>query len=179
MLSTTKPWPSAPQSVHNQGGGSGQIELRAGGAKNLWVKKSRRKRVDRLKIAPYNIITLLRNEHIHELRRREECFTSLQSGHLLCQSKENNGRSRLSHKSEMERKYNEGKQHQPHSNKTCCVHSIPLQTKDNASICNNINGFYNDVDRTLGKPNHYTVVMGDFNAQLGNRTNHMANLGSN
>ena len=36
-----------------------------------------------------------------------------------------------------------------------------------------INNFYNDVDETLGKPNHYTIVMGDSNAQIGKRTNLM------
>ena len=34
-----------------------------------------------------------------------------------------------------------------------------------------INSFYNDVVETLGKPNHYTIVMGDFNAQIGKRAN--------
>ena len=34
-----------------------------------------------------------------------------------------------------------------------------------------INSFYNDIDETLGKPNHYR--MGDFNAQIGKRTNPM------
>ena len=29
-----------------------------------------------------------------------------------------------------------------------------------------INSFYNDVDETLGKPNHYTIVTGDINAQI-------------
>ena len=29
-----------------------------------------------------------------------------------------------------------------------------------------INSFYKDVGETLGKPNHYTTVMGDFNAQI-------------
>jgi hypothetical protein len=33
-----------------------------------------------------------------------------------------------------------------------------------------INNFHNDVDENLGKPNHYTVVMGDFNANS-NRQN--------
>ena len=33
-----------------------------------------------------------------------------------------------------------------------------------------INNFYNDVDETLGKPNHYMIVIGDFNAQIGKRT---------
>ena len=56
---------------------------------------------------------------------------------------------------------------------------VPCITKryklDSASICNNIdiNSFYNDVGETLGKPNHYTIVMGDFNAQIGKRTSHM------
>ena len=36
-----------------------------------------------------------------------------------------------------------------------------------------INSFYYDVDETLGKPNHYTIVMGDINAQIGKRIIHM------
>ena len=45
------------------------------------------------------------------------------------------------------------------------------------------NSFYDDVDETLGKPNYYTIVMGDFNSQIRKRTNPMeqiqrANLGS-
>ena len=30
-----------------------------------------------------------------------------------------------------------------------------------------INSIYNNVDETSGKPNHYTIVMGNFNAQIG------------
>ena len=114
MQSTTKPWPPVPsgtERVHDQGGGSGQQGLRAGSVKNLWVKKRRRKWVSRLKIATYNVRTLLR-EHIQELdeERREtrlvwdvigisevkipeECFTTLQSSHLLFHSKANNGQA--------------------------------------------------------------------------------------
>ena len=33
-----------------------------------------------------------------------------------------------------------------------------------------INRFYNDVDDTLGKPNHYTIMMGNVNEQRGKRT---------
>ena len=36
-----------------------------------------------------------------------------------------------------------------------------------------ITSFYNDVGETSGKPNHNTIVMGDFNAQIGKSTNHM------
>ena len=71
------------------------------GAKNLWVKKSHRKKVNRVKIMTYNVRILLRDEHIQELeevretwlawdvigigevRKREEYFTTLQNGHLL------------------------------------------------------------------------------------------------
>ena len=79
------------------------------GAKNLFVKESRRKRVGRLKIETYNVSTLLRDKHIQELeeerretrlvwdvigisevRRREECFNTLKSGHLLRHSNANN-----------------------------------------------------------------------------------------
>ena len=41
--------------VHDQGGGFGQLGIRAGGAKNPWVKTSHRKRVRRLNIATYNV----------------------------------------------------------------------------------------------------------------------------
>ena len=72
-------------------------------------------RVISLKSATYNVRTLLRDEHIQEVekelketrlawdvigisevRRREECFTTLQ-------------RRRLSHKQEVERPHSEGK----------------------------------------------------------------------
>ncbi|KAI0219981.1 Craniofacial development protein 2, partial [Lamellibrachia satsuma] len=34
-----------------------------------------------------------------------------------------------------------------------------------------INIFYNDIDKILENPSHYTIVMGDFNAKVGVRTN--------
>ena len=36
-----------------------------------------------------------------------------------------------------------------------------------------INSFYSDTDETLRKPNDYTIVMRDFNAQVGKRRNPM------
>ena len=36
-----------------------------------------------------------------------------------------------------------------------------------------MHSFYKHVDETLGKPNHYTIVMGNFNAQIGKRTKYM------
>ena len=34
-----------------------------------------------------------------------------------------------------------------------------------------LNIFYNDIDKILENPSHYTIVMGDFNAKVGVRTN--------
>ena len=36
-----------------------------------------------------------------------------------------------------------------------------------------INSFYNDMDASLGKPSHYTIMMGDINAQTWIRTKPM------
>jgi len=55
----------------------------------------------------------------------------------------------------MESPYSEDKQHQLESSRSY------------------INSFSYDVDETLGNPNHYTIVMGYFNAQIGKRTNYM------
>ena len=52
---------SGTERVHDQGGGSGQLGLRAGGAKNFWVKKSRQKRVSRLKIMTYSEMNMYEN----------------------------------------------------------------------------------------------------------------------
>ena len=87
--------PTETERVHDQGGGSGQLVLRAGGAKNLLLKRSRRKRLSRQKMATYNVRTLPRDEHIYkksknlvvgmgcnrDKTRSEECFTILQTLH--------------------------------------------------------------------------------------------------
>ena len=107
--------------VCDLGGGLGPPRLHTGGAKNLWVKKNHHTRGKRLKIATYNVRTLLKDEHVQELedelkennmkwdviglgevRRKEESFTTLQSvehvatlqsGHLLYHSEANNGQA--------------------------------------------------------------------------------------
>ena len=74
-------------------------------------KKKNHQNKEILKIATYNVRTLSKDEHVQELeeelketnikwdviglgeiRRKEEGFTSLQSGHLLYNSNANNGR---------------------------------------------------------------------------------------
>ena len=111
MQSTNKPRPPVPSSmdVCDLGSGSGPPRLHTGSANNLWVRKNHHTRGERLKIATYNVRTLLKDEYVQELedeledelkennmkwdviglgevRRKEESFTTLQSGHLLYHS---------------------------------------------------------------------------------------------
>ena len=97
------------------------------------------------------------------MRRRVECFINLQTGHVLCQSVLLPAVP-----------YSEGKQHQPQRSRTCFVYNKVIQTGDSAYICSNnitlIKGHKQLLRRyymgtTLGKPNHYTIVMGYINAQ--------------
>ena len=103
MQCANKPRPPVPSSmdVCDLGGGSGP-QCITGCAQNLWVKKNHHTEGERLKIATYNVRTLLKDEHVQELeeelkennmkwdviglgevRRKEETCTSVQSGHLL------------------------------------------------------------------------------------------------
>ena len=75
---------------------SGQQGLSARGVRNLWIKKSRRKMVSRLKIPTCKAGSLLKPGRangdnrlvygvngIAEVRRRKKCFSVLQSSYLL------------------------------------------------------------------------------------------------
>ena len=149
-----------------QGRRNCQLGLRAEGVKHLCVKKNRRKSVSILNIATYNVRTQLRDEQIQEhedkrretrlawdvtvigeVRRRQECFTTLQSGHLLCYSKANNGQAGVTVL--IKRKWKECKEHQPQNSS---VYNKALQTEDSAPTTSYseeyINSFYNDVDET-------------------------------
>ncbi len=53
--------------VCDLGCGSGPPRLHTGGAKNLWVKKNHHTMGERLKIATYDVRTLLKYEHVQEL----------------------------------------------------------------------------------------------------------------
>ena len=69
MQSTNKSRPPVPSSMYvcDIGGGSGPPKLHTGRAKKLWVKKNHHTRGERLKIATYNVITLLNDENVQEL----------------------------------------------------------------------------------------------------------------
>ena len=49
------------------GGDSGPPRVHTGGANILWVKKNHDTRGERLKIATYNVRTLLKDEHVQVL----------------------------------------------------------------------------------------------------------------
>ena len=110
MFSTNKPRPPVPSSmdVCDLGGVSGPPRIHMA-YRGCWANKSHHPRRERLKIATYNARTLLKEleEELTEnnmkwdviglgdVRRKEEGFTTLQSGHLLYHSEANNGQASL------------------------------------------------------------------------------------
>ena len=131
---------------------------------------------------------------IGELRRREECFTTLQIGHVLHHPKAKNGRAGVG----FQIKTGNGRPSfmvrvnsiSPKVTKLvlCMAKRYKLKilqvyAPTTSYLEENINGFYSDVDETLGNPIHYIIVMRDSNAQIGKRTNprkrQRANLGTN
>ena len=110
---------------------------------------------------------------ISEVRRPEESFTTLQS-YLLpsLPSTANNGQAGIGFR--INRKW---KAHIVRVNSIspriaefvlCITKRYKRKIRTNNIIL--INNF-NDVAETLGKPNHYTIVKGDFNVQIGKRAN--------
>ena len=201
MQSTNKPRPPVPSSmdVCDLGGGSGPPRLHTGGAKNLWVKKNHHTRGERLKIATYNVRTLLKDEHVQELedelkennmkwdviglgevRRKEESFTTLQSGHLLYHSEANNGQAGVGFLINKKWKDNITRV----SSGSSRVAELILRITDRYQLKivqvyapttshsdEETDNFYNTIDKILEKQTHYTIVMGDFNAKVGGQTN--------
>ena len=111
------------------------------------------------------------------MRRPEERFTTLESGTL---SKANNGQAGVCFL--INRKW---KDHIVRVNSisprvaelVLCITKhyklkiVQVYAPTTSYSDEDINNFYNDVDETLGKANHYTIMMGDFNAQIRKRTN--------
>ena len=209
MKSTKKPRPPVPSSidVSDLGGDSGS-RLHAGGAKNPWVKKNHQKKEEKkkkhqqkeiLKIATYNVRTLSKGEHVQELeeelkemnikwdvigigeiRRKEEGFTTLQSGHLLYHSKANNGQAGVGFL--INKKWKDNITRVNNISPRVAELVIRITTRYQLNIVqvyapmtshseDEIDIFYNDIDKILANPSHYTIVMGDFNAKVGVRTN--------
>ena len=110
---------------------------------------------------------------IREVRRGEERFTILQSGHLLYNSNEKIGQVKVDFL--INNKWNV---HIVRANSVSpsvaelvmCITKryklklVQLYAPTTSYSEDDINSFYNDVDDTSWKTSHYTIVMGDFNA---------------
>ena len=109
------------------------------------------------------------------MRTPEECFTAIQSGHILNHSKANNGQAGVCFL--ITRKWKDHKVTVSSisgraADRVLCIikryklNIVKVHAPTTSFSDKDINNFYNDVDDTLGKSNHYAIVMGDFNAQL-------------
>ena len=112
---------------------------------------------------------------ISEVRTPEECFTAIQSGHILNHSKANNGQAGVGFL--ITRKWKAHKVTVSSisgrvSDRVLCIikryklNIVKVYAPTTSYSDKDINNFYNDVDDTLGKSNHYTIVMGDFTAPI-------------
>ena len=117
---------------------------------------------------------------IGETRTLEECFTTLKSGHLLYHSKGNNGQAGVGFLMNRKRKDHIVRVNSisPRvAERVLCITKrynlkiVQIYAPKTSYSEDDINSFYNDVDETLGKPNHYTIVRGEFNALIAKRTN--------
>ena len=158
-------------------------------------------RGERLKIATYNVRTLLKDEHVQELedelkennmkwdviglgevRRKEESFTTLQSGHLLYHSEANNGQAGVGFLINKKWKDNIIRV----SSGSSRVAEIILRITDRYQLKivqvyapttshsdEETDNFYNTIDKILEKKTHYTIiVMGTLMRKLKNKQIH-------
>ena len=173
--------------VCDLGGGSGPLRLHTGGAKNIWVKKNHHTRGERLKIATYNVRTLLKYENVQELeeelkennmkwdviglrevRRKEESFTTLQSVHLLYHSEANNGQAGGGFLINKKWKDNITRVSSGNSRVAELVVRITdiyqlkivqVYSPTTSHSDKETNNFYNPIDNILEKQTHYTIVL--------------------
>ena len=166
---------------------------------NLWIKKNHHTRGERLKIATYNVRTLLKDKHVQELeeelkennmkwdviglgevRIKEESFTTLQSGHLLYHSEANNEQEGVCFLVNKKWKDNITRVSSGNARVAELILSITYRYQlkivqvyapTTSHSYEDTDNFYNTINNTLEKQTHYTIVMGDFNAKCGGQTN--------
>ena len=111
-----------------------------------------------------------------DLRRPEEYCTILQSADLLYHSKANNGLTGvgfLINRNLKDRIVIVNRVRHKVAEKTFCIKIrykqkiVQVYAPTTSQSEEDKTNFYNDVEETLGKPSHYTIVTGDFNAQIG------------
>ena len=110
-----------------------------------------------------------------EVRRKEESFTTLQSGHVLYHSEANNGQSGVGFLVNKKWKGNITRV----SSVSSRVAELVLRIRDRYQLKivqvyapttshsdEETDNFYNIIDKILEKQTHYTIVTGDFNAKV-------------
>ena len=115
-----------------------------------------------------------------EVRRKEESFKTLQSGHLLYHSEAKNEQAGVGFLVNKKWKDNITRV----SSGSSRVAELVLRIADRYQLKivqvyaptishsdEEIDNFYNTIDKILEKQPHYTIVMGDFNAKVGGQTN--------
>ena len=170
------------------------------GAKNIWVKKNHHTRGERLKIATYKVRTLLKYENVQELkeelnennmkwdviglrevRRKDESFTTLQSGHMLYHSEANNGQAGGGFLVNKTWKDNITRVSSGNSR----VAELVLRITDISQLQivqvyapttshsdEETDNFSNPIDNILEKQTHYTIVWGTLMRKLGDKQIH-------
>ena len=115
-----------------------------------------------------------------EVRRKEECFTTLQSGHMLYHSEANNGQAGVGFLVNKKWKDNITRVSSGNSRVAELVLRITdiyqlkivqVYAPTTSHSDEETDNFYNTIDNILEKQTHYTIVMGDFNAKCGGQTN--------
>ena len=170
------------------------------GAKNIWVKKNHHTRGERLKIATYNVRTLLKYENVQELeeelkennmkwdmiglrevRRKEESFTTLQSGHMLYHSEANNGQAGGGFLVNKTWKDNITRVSSGNSRVAelvlritdiCQLKIVQVYAPTTSHSDEETDNFYNPIDNILEKQTHYTIVWGTLMRKLGDKQIH-------
>ena len=115
-----------------------------------------------------------------EVRRKEESFATLQSGHIQYHSETNNGQAGVDFLVNKKWKHNITRVSSGSSRVAELVLHItdryqlkivqvyaPMISHSDKETYN----FYNTIDNILEKQTHYTIVMGDFNAKVRGQTN--------
>ena len=170
------------------------------GAKNIWVKKNHHTRGERLKIATYNVRTLLKYENVQEMeeelkennmkwdviglrevRRKEESFTTLQSGHMLYHSEANNrqaGGGFLVNKTWKDNITRVSSGNSRVAELVLLITDISqlkivqVYAPTSSDSDEETDNFYNPIDNILEKQTHYTIVWGTLMRKLGDKQIH-------
>ena len=115
-----------------------------------------------------------------EVRRKEESFTTLQSGHLLYHSEANNGQA--GEGSLINKKWKDNITRVSSGSSRVAELVLRITYRYQLKIVQvyapttshsdeETGNFYNTIDKILEKQTYYKIVMGDFKAKVGGQTN--------